>query len=109
MSQGEWTQVNHRWFTTLFSMVAAWTALENVERPQRWLQWPLITGAAVGTAAMVTPHRGALAMLAAATAFSNLRRHWLGLIVYLLGCALAPAGPDFCCLRSSRGYRAGHF
>src|SRR6516162_8262910 len=27
MSQGFWTQVSHHWFTTLFSMVAAWAAL----------------------------------------------------------------------------------
>ena len=27
MSQGVWTQVSHHWFTTLFSMVAAWAAL----------------------------------------------------------------------------------
>ena len=27
MSQGFWTQISHHWFTTLFSMVAAWAAL----------------------------------------------------------------------------------
>ena len=92
MSQGVWTQVSHHWFTTLFSMVAAWAALVNVEHAQRWLRWPLIAGAAAGMAAMVTPHRGALAMLAAVTAFLNLRRHRAELIAYVLGCALVPAG-----------------
>ena len=92
MSQGVWTQVSHHWFTTLFSMVAAWAALVNVEHAQRYLRWPLIAGAAAGMAAMVTPHRGALAMLAAVTAFLNLRRHRAELIAYVLGCALVPAG-----------------
>ena len=31
MSQGFWTQINYHWFTTLFSMVAAWAALASVE------------------------------------------------------------------------------
>ena len=91
MSQGDWTVVNHHWFTTLFSMVAAWAALTNVEHAQRYLRWPLIAGVAAGMAAMVTPHRGALAMLAAVPAFLNMRRHW-ALIVYVLACALVPAG-----------------
>ena len=92
MSQGVWTQVSHHWFTTLFSMVAAWAALANVEHAQRRLRWPLIAGAAAGMAAMITPHRGALAMLAAVTAFLNRRRHRAQLIAYVLGCALVPAG-----------------
>ena len=92
MSQGFGTQVSHHWFTTLFSMVAAWAALANIEHAQRWLRWPLIAGAAAGMAAMITPNRGALAMLAAMTAFLNLRRHRVELIVYVLGCALVPAG-----------------
>jgi len=91
MSQGPWTQVSHHWLTTLFSMVAVWAALVSVEHAQRWLRWPLIAGAAAGMAAMVTPHRGALVMLAAATAFLNLR-HKTELIVYVLGCAIAPVG-----------------
>ena len=92
MSQGIWTQVSHHWFTTLFSMVAAWAALVSVEHAQRYLRWPLIAGAAAGMAAMVTPHRGALVMLAIVTAFLNLRRHRAELIIYVLGCSLAPVG-----------------
>ena len=90
MSQGIWTQLSHHWFTTLFSMIAAWAALANVEHAQRWLRWPLIAGAAAGTAVMVTPHRGALAMLAAMAAFVN-PRHRAGLMAYVFGCAIAPA------------------
>src|SRR5262245_49848082 len=66
-----WPEVSHHWFTTLFSMVAVWATLPNIEHAQRWLR-PLIAGTAAGMAAMVTPHRGALAMLAAMTAFLNL-------------------------------------
>jgi hypothetical protein len=92
MSQGPWTQVSHHWFTTLFSMVAAWSALASIEHAQRWLRWPLIAGAAAGMAVMVTPHRGALVMLAALTAFFNLRRRRAELFAYVLGCVLVPAG-----------------
>jgi hypothetical protein len=92
VSQGLWTQINHHWFTTLFSMVAAWAALASVEQTQRGLRWPLMAGAAAGMAAMVTPHRGLLAMLAGVTAFLNLRRQRAELIVYGFGCVLAPAG-----------------
>jgi hypothetical protein len=92
MTQGFWTQVSHNWFTTLFSMVAAWAVLVSVEHAQRYLRWPLIAGAAAGMAAMVTTHRGALVMLAAMTAFLNLRRHRVELITYVLGCGLVPIG-----------------
>jgi hypothetical protein len=71
-------------------MVAAWAALVSVERPPRWLPGPLIAGLASGTAAMVTPTYGALAMLAAATAFMDLRRVRSELIVYVLGSILVP-------------------
>ena len=92
MTQGAWTQVSHHWFTTLFSMVAAWAALANIKHAQRWLRWPLIAGAAAGMAAMITPHRGALAILAAVTAFLNQGRRQPELIVYVLGCAVVPTG-----------------
>ncbi|HEV1994855.1 MAG TPA: hypothetical protein VGR03_11020 [Candidatus Acidoferrum sp.] len=92
MSQGRWTQVSHHWFTTLFSMVGVWATLASFEHSPRWLRWPLIAGAAAGTAAMVTPTRGALAMLAATTAFLNLRRDRTELIAYVLGGAMVPAG-----------------
>src|SRR5262249_43766117 len=73
-------------------MVAVWAALVNVAHAQRYRRWPLIAGVAAGMAAMVTPHRGVLVMLAAMTAFLNVRRHRAELIVYVLGCALVPVG-----------------
>src|SRR5262249_28406636 len=65
-SQGIWTQISHHWFTTLFSMVATWAALASVKKSQRRQWQPLIAGVSAGAAAMVTPTRGVLAMLAAA-------------------------------------------
>lgn len=92
MSQGSWTQVNHHWFTTLFSMTAAWAALASIEQPQRSLRWPLIAGLAAGMAGMVTSTRGALAALAAMTSFFNLPQNWREFLVYGLATALVPMG-----------------
>jgi hypothetical protein len=91
MSQGVWTQLNHHWLTTLFSMIAVWATLTSIAHPQRWLRWPLIAGVTAGMAVMVTPHRGALAMLAGGTAFLNQRRDRAELICYGLAGALVPA------------------
>jgi hypothetical protein len=91
MSQGGWTQVSHHWFTTLFSMLAAWTALKKADATESRPSWALLSGASAGVAAMITPTRGALAMMAAATACLDLRR-WARFGYYLLGCALAPVG-----------------
>jgi hypothetical protein len=92
MSQGVWTQVSHHWLTTLFSMITAWAVFSALnEHPPRQLRWPMIAGLAAGIAAMVTPTRGALAMLVAVTAFLNLR-HKAELIAYVLASALVPAG-----------------
>jgi hypothetical protein len=92
MSQGEWTQLSHHWLTTMFSMVAAWASLASFESAHRRWRWPLLAGLASGTAAMVVETRGALAMIAAATAFLNLRRQRAELIVYLIGGVLVPLG-----------------
>lgn len=92
MSQGAWTQVSHHYFTTLFSMVAAWAAFSNIEDAQHRLRWPLIAGTAAGAAAMVIPTCGALVVLAALTAFMNPRRHRVELMAYCLGVATVPAG-----------------
>jgi hypothetical protein len=92
MSQGWLTMVEHHWFTTLFSMITAWAALASVENQPHRLRWPGIAGAAAGIAAMVTPTRGAFAMMAALLAFLRPRQSPIGLIVYLIGCALVPLG-----------------
>jgi hypothetical protein len=92
MSQGWLMQVGHHWLTTLFSMVAAWATFASVEQPRRSLRWPLIAGVAAGSAAMVVSTRGALAMLAAVTAFLDLRRQRAELIAYVLGGALVSVG-----------------
>jgi hypothetical protein len=89
-SQGIWTQVSHHWFTTLFSMMVMSAAIANVERAGR--RWPLIAGAAAGAAAMKTPTRGALAMIAAFVIVLSGRRGRKELIAFVLGGVLLPAG-----------------
>jgi hypothetical protein len=92
MSQGAWTVVSHHWFTTLFSMIAAWAALSSIEDGGRGLRWPLIAGAAAGMAAMVMETQGALVMTAALLASWYPWQRPAGLVAYLFGCALAPVG-----------------
>jgi hypothetical protein len=88
---GDWIQVNHHYFTTLLSMLAAWAAIASVKRRRPSLAGPLVAGVAAGAATTVTPTRGILATLAAAAPFAHLRRSWTDLVVYLLGTALVPA------------------
>jgi hypothetical protein len=90
VSQGDWTQSNHHWFTTLFSMMVVWITLASVEHARPWLLGPLTAGIAVGAAVMVTPNLGALVMLAAATAFLNFRQYRSELLTYTLASALIP-------------------
>jgi hypothetical protein len=95
MSQWHWMQVSHHWFTTLFSMVAAWAALASLEQPQpqpRSLRWPVFAGAAAGAATMVMQTCGAWTTLAAITAFFNLRQNRAELAAYVFGVALMFAG-----------------
>jgi hypothetical protein len=91
MSLWPWMQISHHWFATLLSAVAAWAAFVNLGQSEQRLRWPLVSGAAAGAAAMFVPHAGALIMLAALTAFLNLRGNRAQFVTYLFGCALAPA------------------
>ena len=84
-------QVSHHWFTALFSMIAAWATLSSTEDLQQPKRWPVSAGIASGMGAMVTPTVGALAMLASAATFLNLRRRE-GAIPFLLSCGLVPVG-----------------
>src|SRR5580658_3404779 len=90
MSQGMWTQVSHHWFTTLFSMAAVWAGLVNIGQARGSSRWPMIAGVMAGAAAMVTPTRGALAVLATLTAFLNARNRRTELLIYVLGCGVVP-------------------
>jgi hypothetical protein len=90
VSQGDWTQISHHWFTTLFSTIAVWAALASVEHTWPRLLGPFTAGIAAGAAVMVTPNRGALVMLAAATVFLNFRRYRSELLTYVLASALIP-------------------
>ncbi|MEL0252126.1 MAG: hypothetical protein VW935_09275, partial [Novosphingobium sp.] len=58
--QGMWTQVNHHWFTTMFSMIALFGALSPERRGAT-----AIAGVAASLAALVTTHRGGLVVISA--------------------------------------------
>ncbi|HKX07759.1 MAG TPA: hypothetical protein VJN67_06170 [Stellaceae bacterium] len=88
-SQGVWTQLSHHSFTTLFSVIAAWATISNTaRRPRRWVTF--LSGMAAGAAALVTPTRGAFAMVAAAVRFLDFRLDKAELARFLLGCASIP-------------------
>jgi len=90
MSQPEYLQIWHHWFTTLFSMLSLWAALRSVERPgdRRWLA---LAGLAGGCAAFVTSTRGTLAVLAGATLLLARGDRWRRLLVYSFAVAAVPA------------------
>jgi hypothetical protein len=89
-SQGRWTIVDHHWFTTCFSMLAAWLSFTGVREPEPRPRTAFIAGLASGAAAMVTPTRGALATLAAIGSFVDFRDRKVQLGACIAGCAVVP-------------------
>lgn len=90
MSQGYWTQLNHNWFTTMLSMIACWAAIGRAMDRRSRLKLALVAGVAAGAAMMVTPHRGALAVLAAGVALVEAPPERYRLVAYALGIAVVP-------------------
>ena len=62
-SQGGWTQINHHWFTSMFSMIAMWSLMPADGKSRQ----PILAGLAASAATLVTTHRGAIIVLAAFT------------------------------------------
>ena len=89
MSQGEWTQVSHHWFTTMFCMIELDALLRWIDKP-RGLFFPAVAGLAGGAAVMITPTRGALILLAGMAAFSDAHRQFGAIAVYFLAALVVP-------------------
>lgn len=88
MSQGAWTQLNHHWLTTLFSLVALWAMLRDATGPGTFL--PFLAGVGAGAAGMSTSTRGVLAALAAAASCLPSRPRARRLLLLAAGIALLP-------------------
>jgi len=90
MSQGRWTMVDHHWITTCFSMLAAWLSLASLRWSGPQLKSSFMAGLASGAAAMVTPTRGALAILAAIGSSVDFRGRKTQMAACVVGCAIVP-------------------
>ena len=90
MSQGWWTQVNHHWFTTLFCMMAFMALLIWIEQSEK-IRWLIVAGLAGGAAAMITPTRGALALLAGIVGIIGARRPFAAFAIYSTSAAVVPS------------------
>ncbi len=91
MSQGEYTLLSHHWFTTLFCALALWALLAWIETPERRWWLIVVAGLAGGAAAMVTPTRGALVMLAGLAAFGGVPVRFRALAAYCAAGLIVPA------------------
>ena len=89
MSQPEYLQIWHHWYTTLFSMVSLWAALRSADRPgdRRWLA---LAGLAGGCAAFTTSTRGTLAVLAGLSVLTSPGDRLRRLLVYGIAVAAVP-------------------
>jgi hypothetical protein len=90
MSQGQWTIVDHHWFTTCFSMLAAWLSLLVARRAEPGARISFVAGLMGGAAAMVTPTRGGLAALATVGSLLDLRNRKIQMAACVAGCAIVP-------------------
>jgi hypothetical protein len=68
-SQGLLMQVSHHWFTTLFCISALFGSLIWINTHR--LSWVILAGLAGGAATMITPSRGALAVMAGLLAHTD--------------------------------------
>jgi hypothetical protein len=68
-SQGLLMQVSHHWFTTLFCISALFGSLLWINTHR--LSWVILAGLAGGAATMITPTRGALAVMAGLLALTD--------------------------------------
>ena len=90
MSQGLLTQISHHWFTTLFSMAAAWASLVSVNKRDQSSWASLLAGFATGASLTVTHTRGILTLLAALASFMSLPSRTSKLIAFGFGCTFVP-------------------
>jgi len=82
--------LSHHWYTSVLCMGVLLALLHWTERPERlWLA--VLAGLLGGAAAMVTPTRGTLALLAGLLAFTDLRRDWRALVTYCTAALVVPA------------------
>ncbi|MEO9132840.1 MAG: hypothetical protein ABI240_16770 [Sphingomonas sp.] len=113
VSQGYWTQVNHHWLTSLFSMIALWALMPAGGKPHR----PALAGLAASAAVLVTTQRGGLIVLASLVAVLR-RRSAKALMWFTLGGAIPLAAAlTFLWWQGAMGaafeqvilYSAGHY
>jgi len=89
MSVNSYFENSHHWFTSVLCMGVLLALLHWTERPERlWLA--VLAGLLGGAAAMVTPTRGALALLAGLVAFTDIRRDWRALVAYCAASLVVP-------------------
>jgi len=90
MTQGELMELSHNWLATFFCLVTFYALLRWAQRPERRLWLPLLAGLAGGAASMITPNRGALALLAGLVAFADLRRDRAAFVSYCAAALVVP-------------------